>query len=123
MEFGNGENPQTITLPVHIQRRALNMVQAAEPWVMTSAITGQSTEAPFNIETCMEFINTHIRSDKQDQLLLRTEMRASDIQMIRDAGAESDTLPAQILRAKMAREHIFRPLMVGPGGANWVPLV
>ncbi|KAJ7205577.1 hypothetical protein B0H12DRAFT_1243447 [Mycena haematopus] len=85
MEFGNGESQQTITCAVHIQQAAMDLVRESPPWVMKSAITGKTTEAPFNIETCMEFINTHIRSDKKDQSLLRTDMRASDMQIIRDA--------------------------------------
>ncbi|KAJ7714031.1 hypothetical protein B0H14DRAFT_3523112 [Mycena olivaceomarginata] len=123
MEFGNGDGQQTITCPVHIQKAAMDLVRVSPPWVMTSAITGKTTEVPFNIETCMEFINTHIRSDKKDQLLLRTEMRASDIQIIRDAGAERDTYPALILRAKMRRESIFKPFAVGDAGAGFIPLV
>ncbi|KAJ7162487.1 hypothetical protein C8R46DRAFT_1353380 [Mycena filopes] len=123
LEFGNGENVQTITLPVHIQHRAMDLVRVSDPWVMTSAITGIQTEVPFNTESCMEFMNIHIRSDKQDQLLLRTKMRPSDIQIIQDAAVGSQTSPAHILRLKMAREAIFRPLMVGPGGAGYVPLV
>ncbi|KAJ7914332.1 hypothetical protein B0H13DRAFT_1611638, partial [Mycena leptocephala] len=123
VEFGNGESQQTLTFPVHIQKAAIELVRQSPLWVMTSAITGKSTEAPFNIETCLEFMNTHIRSDKKDQLLLRTDMRPSDVQIIRDAAADLDKLPAQILKAKMAREHIFKPLMVGPGGVGYVPLV
>lgn len=69
------------------------------------------------------FINTHIRADKKNQLLLRTEMRPSDIQIIRDVGADSDGIAARLLKAKMAREHIFRPLMVGEDFAAKVPLV
>jgi hypothetical protein len=64
----------------------------------------------------------HIRADKKDQLLLRQEMRPSDIQIIRDTAADLKTHPARILKAKMVREDIFRPLMVGPdGNASWGP--
>ncbi|KAJ7504839.1 hypothetical protein B0H11DRAFT_1979569 [Mycena galericulata] len=123
IELGNGESVQTITVPVHIQAEAMDLVRRSPPWEMKSAITGAVTEAPFNIETCMEFINTHIRADKQDQLLLRTTMRPSDIQTIRDAGADATTYSASILRAKMVREHIFKPLMVGQDFVGRVPLV
>lgn len=56
VEFGNGESPQTLTFPVHIQKAAMELVRQSPPWVMTSAITGKSTEAPFNIETCLEYV-------------------------------------------------------------------
>ncbi|KAJ6632099.1 hypothetical protein B0H10DRAFT_2426955 [Mycena sp. CBHHK59/15] len=93
VEMGSGESEQTITCPVHIHQPAMELVRASPPWEMKSAITGVVTEAPFNIETCMEFMNTHIRADKKNQLLLRTEMRPSDIQIIRDAGADANSLP------------------------------
>ncbi|KAJ7734180.1 hypothetical protein DFH07DRAFT_1065295 [Mycena maculata] len=84
VEFGNGESPMTITCPMHIQRSVMDLVRESPPWVMKSAITGEVTEAAFNIENCMQFINTHIRADKNDQLLLRTDMRPSDIQFLAD---------------------------------------
>ncbi|KAJ6480469.1 hypothetical protein C8R47DRAFT_1135927 [Mycena vitilis] len=123
IEFGNGMNPQTLTCPVRVGEDALDLVNESPPWVMTSAITGESNDLPFNIETCMEFMNTHIRADKKDQLLLRTDMRPSDIQIMRDAANGATTIPGQILRAKMAREDIFKPVMAGAGWVGRVPLV
>ncbi|KAJ7230115.1 hypothetical protein GGX14DRAFT_409997 [Mycena pura] len=123
VEFGTGDSEQTLTCAVHVQPGAMELVRQAPPWEMKSSITGKVTEKPFNIETCMEFMNTHIRADKKNQLLLRTEMRPFDIQVIRDAATNSDSLAAQVLRAKMRREDIFTPIMVGKGFAQQVPLV
>ncbi|KAJ6626094.1 hypothetical protein B0H10DRAFT_2000297 [Mycena sp. CBHHK59/15] len=128
MEFANGESEMTITVEVHIQRAAMQLVElgASTPFEMTSAITGEVTKLPFTVETCMEFMNTHIRADKKNQLLLRTEMRPTDIQIIRDAGmgsGDSDRVPVQILKEKMAREQIFRPLIVNNGSLEQVLLV
>ncbi|KAK7002185.1 hypothetical protein R3P38DRAFT_3041964 [Favolaschia claudopus] len=124
VEFGNGDvGGHTITCPVFISNPALEMVRLSDPWIMRSAITGQQSEVPFNIDTCMEFMNTHIRSDKKDQLLLRTPMRPSDIQIIRDAGTGVDTIAAQILLAKMRREKIYTLQGVGPEGTRSVPMV
>jgi hypothetical protein len=53
-------------------------------------------------------MNTHIRADKKNQLLLRTEMRPSDIQVIRDVAANSDSIPATILNDKLAREKVYQ---------------
>ncbi|KAJ7459249.1 hypothetical protein FB451DRAFT_1272310 [Mycena latifolia] len=111
VEMGNGDSGMSITLPMVIQRPAMQMVEKAEPFQQISAITGQSKSMPFSVEACMEFINMHIRADKENQLLLRTEMRPADIQAIRDAAANSNNLPARILREKMARENIYRPLV------------
>ncbi|KAJ7161895.1 hypothetical protein C8R43DRAFT_316048 [Mycena crocata] len=123
VEFGNGESLQTFTFPVYIQSAAMDLARASSPWDMKSSITGQVTEAPFTIENCMQFMNTHIRADKKNQLLLRTDMRPSDIQIIRDTAAGSNTHPARILKAKMAREQIFTPFAVGQGFAGMMPLV
>jgi hypothetical protein len=53
-------------------------------------------------------MNAHIRADKKNQLLLRTEMRPSDIQVIRDVAANSDSVPAMILNDKLAREKFYQ---------------
>ncbi|KAJ6484856.1 hypothetical protein C8R45DRAFT_931297 [Mycena sanguinolenta] len=55
-------------------------------------------------------INMHIRADTKNKLLLRTEMRPSDIQIIRNAAKNSQTVPAMILHAKIAREYIYQSL-------------
>ncbi|KAJ7161913.1 armadillo-type protein [Mycena crocata] len=132
VEFGNGESLQTFTFPVYIQSAAMDLARASSPWDVKSSITGQVTEAQFNIENCMQFMNTHIRGDKKNQLLLRTDMRPSDIQIIRDTAANSNTHPTRILKAKMAREQIFTPFAVGHslpsqtlnrGFAQMMPLV
>ena len=69
------------------------------------------------------FMNTHIRADKKNTLRLRTDMRASDFKIIRDAGADAESVPAGLLRAKMAREDLYKPLMVGDGFAEKRSLV
>jgi hypothetical protein len=56
---------------------------------------------------CYRHINTHIRADLRDQLLLRAPMRLLDKEMIRDAGRIKDTHPSQALRLKMAREGVY----------------
>ncbi|KAJ6470989.1 hypothetical protein C8R45DRAFT_937147 [Mycena sanguinolenta] len=53
------------------------------------------------------FINATIRADAVNDLLLRTEMRQSDIKVIREAGGGSDSASAMSLHAKIAREHIY----------------
>jgi hypothetical protein len=91
MEFGKGASQQSITCTAHITQAAMALVCDSPPWVRTSAIAGRSTEAPFNIETCMECCAPSL-----------------------------DFSCPRILKAKMLREEIFRPLMVGPpGNASW----
>ncbi|KAJ7436877.1 hypothetical protein B0H11DRAFT_2108884 [Mycena galericulata] len=123
IEFGNGESVQTIATAIFIQPPAMQLVREARPDIRQSAITGQVTEVPFNFDTCLENINMHIRADKKDQLLLRTTLRPSDIQAIRDASANLATHSARVLRAKMARESIYTPLKISQGLVTPLPLV
>ncbi|KAJ7610131.1 hypothetical protein FB45DRAFT_875938 [Roridomyces roridus] len=73
----------------------------------TSAVTGEVTIVPFNFDQCIEHINTHIRTDKKNQLLLRTALRPLDVQAIRDPAANRGTYSAQVIRNKMMRESIY----------------
>ncbi|KAJ6463663.1 hypothetical protein DFH09DRAFT_1295779 [Mycena vulgaris] len=57
------------------------------------------------------YLNTCVRNDTKNDMFLRTEMRPSDIKVIRDAGAGSESFNALILRDKMEREAIFKPLV------------
>ncbi|KAJ7090468.1 hypothetical protein C8R44DRAFT_648243, partial [Mycena epipterygia] len=123
IEFGNGESVQTIASTIRIEPPVMEFVRQAEPWVRTSAITGEVTEVPFNFDTCLETLNMHIRADKKDQLLLRTTLRPSDTQAIRDAAANVATHSAQVLRAKMARESIYTPFKISRGSVTPLPLL
>ncbi|KAJ7865954.1 hypothetical protein B0H13DRAFT_2352763 [Mycena leptocephala] len=92
-EFGNGASQQSITCPAHITQAVMDLVHESPPWVRTSAIAGRSPEAPFNIETCMEYCVPSL-----------------------------DFSCPQILKAKTLREDIIRPLMVWPAGnPSWGP--
>ena len=55
------------------------------------------------------FINTFIRSDTQNQQLLRMNMREEDRETIRAAGrgVEHTATAITILKEKMARERIY----------------
>jgi hypothetical protein len=69
------------------------------------------------------FINKHIVDDKKDQLLLRTEMTIPDIEVIHAAARNENTIAAQLLRAKVVREQIYKPVAVSQGVAFRLPLV
>lgn len=55
-------------------------------------------------------MNTHIRADKKNRLLLRTAMRPFDIQVIRDVLAKSRSVPVLALTEKLSREYIYKSL-------------
>ncbi|KAF8217053.1 hypothetical protein K438DRAFT_1798218 [Mycena galopus ATCC 62051] len=52
-------------------------------------------------------MNRLIRADTSNQMLLRTEMQPCDIQVIRDAAANFDSLPARLLNKRFEREAIY----------------
>lgn len=59
-------------------------------------------------------MNSHIRSDKQNQLKLRAEMTETDKAIVRNARDKSATREAVILlRQKMAREAIYANMPLG----------
>ncbi|KAJ7107686.1 hypothetical protein C8R44DRAFT_804074 [Mycena epipterygia] len=110
-DISNGENRQTMTCPIFITEPVLDLVRECRPWKLKSTVTGAVTEMPLTIEGSMEYLNSYIRADTKNEMLLRMEMRPSDIKVIQDAGAGSDSLNAMILGAKMEREAIFRSLV------------
>ncbi|KAJ7031371.1 hypothetical protein C8F04DRAFT_1262975 [Mycena alexandri] len=105
-----GECRLSAYTPVMIGRQALELVRASRPWSFVCPTTGKVIERPFSIESCMEFLNNYIRRDKDNTMLLRTKMRASDVKLIRDVKAGSTSDAVEFLRAKMRREEIFKPL-------------
>ncbi|KAJ6592366.1 hypothetical protein B0H19DRAFT_1245245 [Mycena capillaripes] len=108
MDIAFGQN--SIAVPVHIRSLTMKTLkqQILAGFNPISVVMGGAATVPFSVETCMEFMNTHIRADKKNQLLLRTDMRLSDIQVIRDVAANSDSVPAMILNDKLAREKIYQ---------------
>ncbi|KAF8157359.1 hypothetical protein K438DRAFT_2026235 [Mycena galopus ATCC 62051] len=79
VEIANGENRQTFTLPVIIGSPILSLVKEGAPWKMVYPDNGEVIKSLMTIHSSMEFLNEHIRADVNNQLLLRTEMRPSDI--------------------------------------------
>jgi hypothetical protein len=107
VEFVN-DSEHSLTIPIHIQSAALLIAQRADPFTRVSALTGRRTETPLSDMSCLEFINTHIRADSKNLLLLRTNMREADKEIIHGAGRGEDKQAVVILKEKMARELIYR---------------
>ena len=58
-------------------------------------------------------LNSHIRSDKKNRLGLRTEMRQSDVDVIKDAGRgilNRDVV--RHLKAKVDRDPMYHPVII-----------
>ncbi|KAG0692696.1 hypothetical protein DFH29DRAFT_471778 [Suillus ampliporus] len=108
-EPGTGAN--SLTSELHIPAITLNIARKREPFAFTSAITGIRSKKPMSTVACLEYINLHIRADKQNQLHLRTEMTEQDKEVIRAAGRNEDILPVQVLKSKMGSEHLYANVM------------
>lgn len=101
-DFGNAT-----TAELHILPGILDMAKPREHVLGVSAITGAEIRKPMSAMTWLETINMHIRADKDNQLLLRTEMTDQDKEIIRAAGRNEDTYLARLVKAKMQREHLY----------------
>ncbi|KAF7297071.1 MYND-type domain-containing protein [Mycena indigotica] len=111
VELGRGNLGQQITFALPISKAASYTVRQASPWNVQSAITGRVTQTSFSIDSCLEFINSHIRADKQNRFSLRTNLLQQDVQVIHDASNnDPPSRGAQLLRARMAKERIFKPV-------------
>lgn len=97
----------SMTTQLHIPAVALTIARRREPFVGVSAVTGALIKQPMSAAACLEFVNLHIRADKQNQLHLRTRMTEQDLEAIRAAGRGEDALSARILKEKMQREHLY----------------
>jgi len=112
LEFVN-DSDFSITMPLCIDAGAQKLAKDAEPFTTISAFTGIKSEKPLTVESCMEFINLHIRADKQNQLKLRTEMTESDKAIVRGVTDKSVTKDAvRALRGKMARETLYADMLL-----------
>ncbi|KAJ7216011.1 hypothetical protein GGX14DRAFT_442698 [Mycena pura] len=114
MEFAYGNDPHGMVVPIRIDSLAKEIVEeqlSLGGFQLVSDIPGDNGRTvPLNVSTCMEFINSHIRADEKNQLLLRTPMRSHDIQAIRDLATNTDTVSSAILMDKLARETIYAPM-------------
>ncbi|KAJ6470998.1 hypothetical protein C8R45DRAFT_1015135 [Mycena sanguinolenta] len=99
----------SVTVPFKIAPTFFQTVTAwkSDSFTIPSGANEETISVPYTVETCMEFINATIRADAVNDLLRRTEMRQSDIKVIREAGGGSDSASAISLHAKIAREHIY----------------
>jgi len=126
VEFISNGAPGAFSCPLPISPAALTIVKRNRPFEWLSALTGASS-TPMSATACLEcisspcapvvatelttisrFINNFIRSDTQNQLLLRMKMREEDRETIRATGrGVEQTTPITILNEKMARERIY----------------
>ncbi|KAG2039306.1 hypothetical protein BDR03DRAFT_1090739 [Suillus americanus] len=101
------DSGNSVTAELHIPAAVLDIARKREPFTGASVVTGTEFTKPMSTVTCLEYINLHIRADKQNQLHLRAVMTEQDKEAIRAAGRDEETLPARILKEKIEREHLY----------------
>ncbi|KIJ97004.1 hypothetical protein K443DRAFT_681843 [Laccaria amethystina LaAM-08-1] len=107
VEFVSNGAPGAYSCVLPIQPLILMIVKENKPFEYLSALTGRSS-SPMSATACLEFINNFIRSDTQNQQLLRMNMREEDRETIRATGRGVEhTMPIAILKEKMSRERIY----------------
>ncbi|KAJ7847011.1 hypothetical protein B0H14DRAFT_2770772 [Mycena olivaceomarginata] len=107
------ETELSLTIPVRIVPSMMDM-QMAPTWIsegllIPSGVPGETITVPYTVENCLQGINTQIRADTTNQMLLRAVMQPSDIQLIRHSGMNFGP-KVVALQAKMKREHIYKAL-------------
>ncbi|KAJ6454823.1 hypothetical protein C8R45DRAFT_1111758 [Mycena sanguinolenta] len=112
MKFYHGDAELYISVPMQIAPNP-TVKEVMAGWIsggfaIPCAATGQMTSGPCTVENCLQFINMHIRTDNNNQLLLRTEMRPVYMRVIRDAATNSNSVPGMLFHTQIAREHIYK---------------
>ncbi|KAJ7726097.1 hypothetical protein B0H16DRAFT_1735801 [Mycena metata] len=108
VEFVYADAEISVCVPVRVASKLKKPVAARIDQGLTIATTAtHELKVHYDDINCIQYINQTIRADKNNKLLLRTPMRPRDIKIIRDVAAGSDSVPAILLHAKIAREHVY----------------
>ncbi|KAK7012978.1 hypothetical protein R3P38DRAFT_3581432 [Favolaschia claudopus] len=106
-----GNNGTATSLRITPAARAFVKAQRAAGLQATCPTLGTSTRLPFTVETCLEYINSFIRDDETNALLLRIAMKPCDVQAILDAIAKQDNFASRAYRRKYNRESIYQSML------------
>ncbi|KAF7336457.1 hypothetical protein MSAN_02299900 [Mycena sanguinolenta] len=111
IDFIYADSEMAVSVPVRVASALKKPVAARIEEGLTIASTAtHELKVHYNDANCIQYINQTIRSDKANELLLRTKMRPSDVQIIRDVATGSHSVPAIMLHAKIAREHVYESI-------------
>ncbi|KJA19000.1 hypothetical protein HYPSUDRAFT_217856 [Hypholoma sublateritium FD-334 SS-4] len=82
---------QSQSFGIAIYDDALERARSGEGYEMESALFPGRKQVPLTQQACIDFINMHIRSDKKNQLRLRTHLSKEDIDKMRGASDEEES--------------------------------
>ncbi|KAF9485111.1 hypothetical protein BDN70DRAFT_871822 [Pholiota conissans] len=114
--LGNMDTRSSIDAPVIIPPHVMKMAKKAQPFKQNVPTASGCLLHPMDQYSCIEYINTSIRLDKENQFLLRREMTPSDVQIIRTSATKFDrfldvNFPCILIQRRMQTEFIYRPLL------------
>ncbi|KAJ7199121.1 hypothetical protein GGX14DRAFT_662088 [Mycena pura] len=132
VDIFHADGQMAISIPLQISAELKKMVAL---WIKDGFAkptdadpTGKTTRDPCTIHTCIQYLffddsslflidihshrilNAYIRADHKNKMLLRAQMRPTDIEVIREAATDPKTVPAIMLLTKIAREPIYKPM-------------
>ncbi|KAH7885650.1 hypothetical protein F5I97DRAFT_1887694 [Phlebopus sp. FC_14] len=110
MEVAYNVNPlQAINFPFPVPSGIFDILRQQEtPFKYVSAFTGAIMERPLDVASCLQDMNIHIRSDKKNQLQLRTLMTEADKEIIRGVTDRTkNTNTFRFIREKINREDLY----------------
>ncbi|KAF9485100.1 hypothetical protein BDN70DRAFT_890495 [Pholiota conissans] len=102
---------------VSITPEVMRIAREAQPFVQEISATGETRLKPMSSISCIEYINTAIRLDKENRLLLRTPMTEFDEMIIRNSAAnprrlsEDDSRNWTFIQSRMKNERVYEALL------------
>ncbi|KAF9485097.1 hypothetical protein BDN70DRAFT_708232 [Pholiota conissans] len=102
---------------VPITAEVMRIAREAQPFVQEISATGETRLKPMSSDSCIEYINTTIRLDNENRLLLRTPMTEFDETIIRNSAANPRTLSDDerrnwtFMQSRMKNERVYEALL------------
>ncbi|KAF9485118.1 hypothetical protein BDN70DRAFT_708608 [Pholiota conissans] len=103
-----------VRIPTVLDPLAILIAHKAPPFTRTVLATGTSRPVPMTVASCLEYINTTIRLDKDNLLSLHADVKPEDKRLIRASAApirdDKDSLDLGFLRLKIENENVYKVL-------------
>lgn len=96
--------------PTILTPDAFMLARDRTPITLKTVISGIETKLPKTSYTYLEMLNTHIRMDRKNQLLLHVPMNDVEKEVVRQAlgsQIEGESTAVTLMRKKMGRESTF----------------
>ncbi|KAF9485113.1 hypothetical protein BDN70DRAFT_871824 [Pholiota conissans] len=119
--FSMGDPATIIEVPTIISPELMAIATQAVPFVQTiTDVTREHTATlPLHFFSCVEYINTTIRRDTDNRLLLREKMTEDDEKIITQSATDYDRrgeggFGCRIIDLRIKNEYIYQPILKDP---------